>query len=637
MDTTIKNKTLTLLFLVISLALPPVSSQIIGGEIFSEGDISPNWQNVFVYGIDNVNDYVEVLVSPDKYRYSFLNSRVGGGEIFSTGSILRAEILDFENGYAAGPVDMILNQGDYNIFSKMEFREVVQLKHPDKKLIISEDKNFTLEVNVFDDCNFYLKKNDSYEQLCEFGCDYKESLQADYGNNELTFVTDCFTGERLKGASRDMIFPPSTGKYINYEKELYLEYPNELLIIFSGTKSNGSFSVTDFIPNEFEVFEVSDSGFVFLEDGYSSIEWKNINAESFNFSYKIKPKPKLRTCDFGIYSPTPENKILLRKSFESQIIDFNESSNLKFENFYFDCNFSNKASFQMIEKIDFEKDLKYKLKNKKSIQISLKGKLSSSVSNLEFKEYIPTEFEITSISNNGRVESSTSNYNVIIWDLSGSNFNFKYTVLPSLSGDFLFISELEGNILEETTTTVYNYIPPFFHKGGSGSSGGASSQFPPFKYIPKNFSKVTENFPLIIKDENVIVAFYSKILKEKASFNLFKFIYEGNFNRTFKYIKSYTIETNMNSSERGKIKFEYEVNKTFLEKNDYKDIKFFTRKNGEFSPITGRAVSSKNEIIKYEFESDEPLSEFFIFAEKSKLSFRDKLMNWIDRFWSYIF
>ncbi|MCD4771336.1 hypothetical protein K8R30_02865 [archaeon] len=634
MDTTIKK--LILIVLTTSLLLP-VSAQIIGGEVFFEGNINPNWQNVFVYNVDNVNDYVEVLVSPDRHRYSFLNSRIGGNTIFSTGSILQAEILDFENGFAAGPVSMILNQEDYNIFSKMEFREVVQLKQPNKKLIISKDKNFTLEVNVFDDCNFYFKESNSYEQLCESGCDYKKELQGDYGNNELIFVTDCQTGERLKGASRDMIFPSTTEKYVNYEKSLFSSSPDEFLVIFSGTKSDGSFSVTDFIPSEFEVFEVSDSGFIFLEDGYSSIEWKNINTESFNFSYKIRPKPKLRTCDFGIYSFIPENKILLKKSFENQIINFNEPLNLKDENFYFDCNFSNEVSFQMIEKFDFEKNLNFKLKNGKNTKISLKGKLSSEVSNLEFKEYVPIEFEITSISNDGRVESSTSNYNVIIWDLSGSNFNFEYTISPSISGDFSFISELENNILEETTTTVYNYVPPFFQRSNSGNSGGASSKSLPFKYIPKNFSKATKNFPLIIKDEDVRVAFYSKILKEKASFNLFKFIYEGNFNRSFKYIKSYTIETNMNSSERGKIKFEYEVNKTFLEKNDYKNIKFFTRKKGKFSPITGRAISSENEIVKYEFESDEPLSEFFIFAEKSKLSLKDKFMNWFDKFWSYIF
>jgi len=107
MDTTIKK--LILIVLATSLLLP-VSAQIIGGEIFFEGNINPNWQNVFVYNVDNVNDYVEVLVSPDRFRYSFLNSRVGGGEIFSTGSTLRAEILNFENGFAAGPVNMILNQ-----------------------------------------------------------------------------------------------------------------------------------------------------------------------------------------------------------------------------------------------------------------------------------------------------------------------------------------------------------------------------------------------------------------------------------------------------------------------------------------------------------------------------------------------
>ncbi|MEJ2268109.1 MAG: hypothetical protein P8X70_03470, partial [Nanoarchaeota archaeon] len=159
-----------------------VSAQVIGGEILIGSDVNPNWQNVFVYNVNDVNDYFESFVSPTDYRYSFENS-----EVFEKDDLIRAEILDFENGFMAGPVDMNLSFDndryysceDCDIFSPMEFREVVQVSEPSKKLIISEGREFDISFNLYDDCDLYFDET----KLCEAGCDFHDLFKGKIGLN----------------------------------------------------------------------------------------------------------------------------------------------------------------------------------------------------------------------------------------------------------------------------------------------------------------------------------------------------------------------------------------------------------------------------------------------------------------------
>ena len=632
MDTTIK-KILPIVLILFSISL--ASAQIIGGEIFFENNMEPSWQTVFVYDSIDQNKYFESTVSPDKFRYSFLNSDLGGANIFQKDLTIIAEILDFENGLAAGPVEMKLTEDEYQIFSKMEFREVIQIKEPRQNLIISPEKKFTLEMNVYDDCNTYLNEN----QLCEYGCDYKENQEASFGQNNLQLITDCFTGDRLKGSSREMVLPEN--KTVVYQKEITtVDEENSIFKInFHGTKSQEEFSITDFIPKEFEVFNISSNGIAFEEDGYYSIEWKKVKEESFDFEYFIKPKEKINSCEFGIVNQNLE-KLLLRKSFEKTSQNLNQHD-IKNQKFYFNCNFSTKLNFQLIESADLKKEFQNKIQKGSEGKIKLNLQTSSEISQIEFKEYVPKEFEISKISNNGKLSSSTANYNVITWNLTGQTFDLEYTVNPTVTGDFNTISELDKNLLEESWVNVYRLVPPIISpnpsKGGSvsGSSGSLSpTKIPttkPYKYEPENFSKITKSNPIIRKKENVLVAFYSNIFDDKAAFDLFQFIYEGDFNKTLDYIKSYSIQTNMKNQERNKTYFEYEVNKSFLDENNYKDIKFYTKEKNKLIPITGGVISESGNSIKYAFESPTPISEFHIFAEKGIVSFKQKIINFFKR------
>ena len=131
-------------------------------------------------------------------------------------------------------------------------------------------------------------------------------------------------------------------------------------------------------------------------------------------------------------------------------------------------------------------------------------------------------------------------------------------------------------------------------KGGKSNRPGWNKTH---KYEPKNFSKVTPKYPIIKKIDGLTLALYSNYPNEKAAFDLFKFTYNGYYDRTLDYIKSFSVETTLNSSEKGNMKFEYKVNKTFLEDNNYKDIKLKTRKNKKFFTITGGVISSDESTV----------------------------------------
>jgi len=116
---------------------------------------------------------------------------------------------------------------------------------------------------------------------------------------------------------------------------------------------------------------------------------------------------------------------------------------------------------------------------------------------------------------------------------------------------------------------------------------------------------------------------------------LLDFLYEGRIDRRFDYLKSYLVQTTLNSSEKGRVIIEYKTNKTFLEENDYKEIGFFERYKDKFLRITGAVISSSGNTVQYRLESEQAPSEIFIFAEKNSITFLDRFLNFLDKlkFW----
>jgi len=308
---------------------------------------------------------------------------------------------------------------------------------------------------------------------------------------------------------------------------------------------------------------------------------------------------------------------------------------------YATCNsqeFQTNHTFFIIKNITLKKEYtgfkirknKIRIKSEGYGTVNLQGKLSSPVSNIELKEYVPIGFEILTTSNNATIQTANSLYNVITWKISDDNFNLTYLIkAPEVSlgmHEYKFTTQIDQTTLQEETVYTYKLIPIIL------SSSPSSRGYTPAQ---EKLSKVSLTEPLILEneEEGLTTALYSTTPKEEAILELYEFNYTGRYNRSLKYIKSYKIKTNLNSTERGIIKFKYEITRSELEEKGYKSIQFFTQDNG-FRKIQIERTESDN-VIKYNLESDEPIKEIFIFAEKIKPTFMDKILIFLNRIGLY--
>ncbi len=625
------NLKILILLLIFCTGLINLSSaEIIGGEVYSSGSLSPAFQNVFVYSVEHPEKYVEVKVSPARNRYSFTNSIV----LFTSSDLIRAEILDFENGFMAGPVDMALwvknnkrySCQDCNIFSSMELREVMLIKDF-KKLVISPTNEFNFSANIYDDCDFELITENVSKKLCEGGCDYSGSFFGNLGSNKARFISDCKTGKRIKKSSNVQPNVSSEKRLIIGESSLKINFFGEV---------NGRLDLLDFIPDEYEVFNISDNGRKYSEDGYFSIEWKNISG-NFNYTYFLIPRKKVRSCELGL-----TGNISLRESFSSNFKRINSSFNLKDFDFFTECNFSKDFDFFIVPNITLERSFSRGLRVGKKGSVNLVGEFPVAVSGVRVAEYVPYDFDISQISDGGILEDSNIDYQKIVWNFSGKSFDYTYLLKPKKSGEFFFLSDVGDNFLNEEPVSVSKFfqkqVKPSSGSGSSGGKSGSKINISKYLYSPKNFSKVTPNFPLIVKNKknDLTVAFYSSLFKKDGAFEIFNFDYEGKVpSRKTKYLDSYYFETNLENSEFGKMVFNYKVNRSILKSKNFKDIKFYgLDRQGKFLSLTGKVISSNNNSVEYSFETKLPIKKLLIFGIKKNLSLWDKILIWLESLWN---
>ncbi len=292
------------------------------------------------------------------------------------------------------------------------------------------------------------------------------------------------------------------------------------------------------------------------------------------------------------------------------------------------CNnvqFALNKTFFYIQNITFQKTYPRKIRAEELSTISLQASLSHKLENIQLKEYVPVSWQVSNISSNGTIEKYTSYYNVITWQVNGDGFNFNYKIKAPEIGfipeEFSFKTQVDEHTLEENKIKVYKLIP--LPPKSKTSHGG-------YVYTPKKLSKVSPGQALISQKEDLIAALYSTLPLQQGSFDLSSFIYDGKLDRKFYYLKSYQVQTTLNSTEKGKIIMEYSANKTFIEENDYKEIGFFEKHAGKFLRITGAVVASDRNTIHYRFESNESPSEIYILAEKNSLTILDRILNFWD-------
>jgi hypothetical protein len=582
--------------------------------------------------LNHPGDYAVLFVSPQDNRYSMQNINKNNSLFFDSEAVLVADVLDFENGIVGGPVKMNLsfdNGANYgypgeDIFPLIELEKIFELNSPLNEVLISPDSKVNFSLNVQNSCSLYIGKekvdfeNELYENLYYFN----------EGKNEINVKIDCPQKEIVKSASK------FEGKEISLvNKEIYYLGNEEYLISFSGKKGKEIFSIFDYVPNEFYIYDVSNGG-KFAKDSfgaYNYIEWKNVYGSSFNFSYKIRPKEWLKNCEYKV-----ENQEGILRDFKGSLID---------KNFLFNCNFSKDVSFYLLKNVNIEKDFNDKIKNGEKENIFLTLNLSHEVSGVEFKEYVPIEFRISDISSGGKIYHSSSNYDVIVWNISGKEINLNYSISSKYSGEYPIISEIGGTFLEENKIKVYSYVPPVFSGGtNSGSSSGSkksnSNSFGKsrgnYKFVPENYSIISNDLPIIRKKDNLTIALYSQNFSSGGALEVLDLDFnERVLNRSLEYLEGYLFETNL-WDNFGKVIFEYQYNNSELEKKGFRNLELKGKDSqGNWITLTGNVVSLGEGNNKIIFENSSSFRQIAVFGIKEKLSIWDKIIEWIQNLFQF--
>lgn len=318
--------------------------------------------------------------------------------------------------------------------------------------------------------------------------------------------------------------------------------------------------------------------------------------------YDILPEMKLKKV-INVFSPSTRlilsnnTNITLNASFESPFNNVQIEKNLTKKTLCTNCsninlnetanqgmnywklfasdnkeNFQENLSFALLSKANLSRTLncngcsKNKIKASTKFNMSLSLSLSSNVENLELKEYIPINWNITN-QGNGQIKDYSQTHKIISWNVSNKDSSFSYTATsPDIfirQQNHYFKTELEEELINEGEITVYKIISiPFFGKKAEYSSRSLEN-------ISRK--KISPAKPLVIETEEIVVAIYPKKNKNDAKMELKK----ANFDIRKSSIMAYFFNTNLDRKEIEQVFVKFRIDKKEFKSKKYSGKEFF--------------------------------------------------------------
>src|SRR3989338_9040803 len=116
-----------------------VSANFVCGKVKDVGEVSASWFDVSVYYPEFPNKKTSCKISPEEGKYC-CDPEAIKGVTWKIGKSVNAEIFDFEKGYVAGLVSLIISGEGFDVFPEMQLDKAITVYSPNSSLILDIDR-----------------------------------------------------------------------------------------------------------------------------------------------------------------------------------------------------------------------------------------------------------------------------------------------------------------------------------------------------------------------------------------------------------------------------------------------------------------------------------------------------------------
>jgi len=257
---------------------------------------SASWYVVYVYPQDEKESYTTCEISPADNKYCCDIGAIASYE-WKINDTFIAEVIDTEDGYIAGPVNVTITGAGYDVFPEMQLKPVINIHSPKNKIYLNNSIfinittknpyvliNFTLNLSG----NLTIYELNNYTNLTLL------LNNLSYGQYELTVYASL-------PQSHDVIFRKSISfallKNIEFDRSLVCDHctdvvipSNEsvtIIIYVNLSDPLHNFYLFDYYPNEW-LLEDSNEGILNkYSESHNIIKWK-VSGNNISKNYTLK-------------------------------------------------------------------------------------------------------------------------------------------------------------------------------------------------------------------------------------------------------------------------------------------------------------------------------------------------------------
>ncbi len=324
--------------IIFLLNLNLVSSSFVCGIVNDSLTSSSDWVNVKVYFEENISDFTECQVNPEK-KFCCDIENISSVNV-EVGKKAYAEVYDTKRKLTAGPIFIYLTDEGYNIFPTMNLEELPSFNISNNEITVNDSfiylsfsssknaNNFSYKIDL-PDKEIKERLNDNNNNIPNV------SIPLSKGENELFLISENIDREEFE---RFLIynldyFDLGVNIFCNKCKIknnfLYAPSNKEIIMnLYFNSSHNISGEFLTYLPQDWTVMDHSDLSEVSLT--HKAIAHKVNNESYFSVNYTVKLPQRLIKQDYFIYQKVNNyNKQTKLRSFSIGFLPFHKFNRLE--------------------------------------------------------------------------------------------------------------------------------------------------------------------------------------------------------------------------------------------------------------------------------------------------------------------